>query len=171
MKGEKIYLRFPETEDADVLLEWENDPSTWKSGDNKKPYERQEIVDFIVNGQDIRENGQMRLMICEIKGNEAIGCIDLFDYDHYNLRAGVGVLIYREDKRKRGYASEALAILVDYCRKALNMKQLYCNILAENKESIGLFRKAGFTESGLKKDWRKEGDQWMDEYLFQLLLN
>jgi diamine N-acetyltransferase len=49
------------------------------------------------------------------------------------------------------------------------MHQLYCNILENNCESMDLFRKQGFIQAGVKKEWIKTSDGYLDEYLFQLI--
>ena len=36
---------------------------------------------------------------------------------------------------------------------------------------MDLFKKQGFEQSGIKKEWVKTSDGYMDEYLFQLLNN
>jgi diamine N-acetyltransferase len=46
---------------------------------------------------------------------------------------------------------------------------LYCNILANNFESIDLFQKEGFVQIGIKKDWIQTSNGYMDEYMFQLI--
>jgi diamine N-acetyltransferase len=63
----------------------------------------------------------------------------------------------------------ALTCLVDYCFKTLQLHQLYCSILENNTESIELFRKVGFIESGIKKEWVKTSEGYLNEYMFQLI--
>jgi diamine N-acetyltransferase len=49
------------------------------------------------------------------------------------------------------------------------LHQLYCGILANNRESIDLFKKMGFVQSGIKKDWIRNSDGYLDEYIFQMI--
>jgi len=98
-----------------------------------------------------------------------IGAIDLFDFDPVHLRAGVGILI-QEEFRKKGYASEALSLLIRYSFSILGLHQLYTNITPNNKASIRLFEKNGFIKCGIKKHWLNEGGKWLDELMFQLLI-
>jgi len=78
-------------------------------------------------------------------------------------------LIAEPSQRQKGYASEALELLIKYCFTILNLHQLYCNIPADNEASLKLFKKHGFQEIGVKKDWIRTGNKWIDEYLFQLV--
>ena len=107
---------------------------------------------------------QLRLVISDYD-NISIGLIDLFDVDFKNLKAGVGILI-NKNNRDKGYAKEALGILIEYSFKYLNLHQLYCNIIENNKPSINLFKSLGFIEVGLKKDWVYFKGEYKNEYLF-----
>ncbi|MBN4051414.1 GNAT family N-acetyltransferase [bacterium AH-315-M05] len=175
--GTKIKLRAIEPSDIDLLHKWENDRSIWSVSNTIAPFSRKEIEEYITSIRDIYADKQLRLMIVKnlkspsgeggVKGE--IGCIDLFDFDKNNLRAGVGILIAEPSQRQKGYASEALELLIKYCFTILNLHQLYCNIPVDNEASIKLFKKHGFQEIGVKKDWIRTGNKWVDEYLFQLV--
>ena len=93
----------------------------------------------------------------------------MFDFDPYHLRAGIGILIYSEENRKKGYATEALQLLINYSFHYLGLHQLYCNIASDNMKSIKLFTKVGFIIVGEKKDWIKTPSKWINEYLLQLI--
>jgi diamine N-acetyltransferase len=108
-------------------------------------------------------------MIEHIKTGKTIGTIDIFDFDPFHKRAGLGILIADESYRQKGYASMALKCLVDYCFGTLLLHQLYCNILSNNRISMELFMKQGFKEIGVKRDWIKTGEGYIDEHMFQLI--
>ena len=48
------------------------------------------------------------------------------------------------------------------------MHQLYANITADNEKSIELFKKLGFLQTGIKKDWIYSEEKFKDEHVFQL---
>jgi diamine N-acetyltransferase len=108
-------------------------------------------------------------MIDHIEDKISIGTIDVFDFDPFHKRAGIGILIANKSYRRKGYASMSLICLINYCFKTLQLHQLYCNILANSTESINLFRKHGFVEVGIKKDWVLAEDGYVDEYMLQLI--
>ena len=170
LKYNEIRLRAPEPEDLELLYKWENDESNWILSSTVTPFSKYTLKQYIENShRDIYETGQLRLMIDHIPDNVTIGTIDLFDFDQFHKRAGLGILIANEAYRRKGYASMALKCLIDYCFNTLHLHQLYCNILANNCESISLFQKQGFVEAGIKKDWIKTTDGYLDEHIFQLL--
>jgi diamine N-acetyltransferase len=170
MKYEKIRLRALEPEDLELLYEWENNDSYWVISNTVSPFSKYTLKRYMENShKSIYETGQLRLMIDLTGEKKTIGTIDIFDFDPFHGRAGIGILIADEAQRKKGYASMSLKCLVDYCFRTLQLHQLYCNILANNCESIDLFKKMGFTESGIKKEWVKTTDGYLDEYMFQLI--
>jgi len=172
LSGPNIRLRAVEPADIDILYHWENDTSVWKASDTLTPFSRFQIEDYVMNTQkDIYAAQQLRLMIDLLNSGsdgETIGSIDLFDFDPFHLRAGVGILI-REEYREKGFAGEALELLKKYAFETLHIHQLYCNIASDNKRSIRLFVKHGFERCGIKKEWLKRKNCWTDEWIFQCI--
>ena len=170
LENENIRLRALEPADAELLYLWENDTDIWQAGETLTPFSRYTLQQYVNNAsQDIYEAKQLRLMI-DAKDNDietTVGSIDLFDFNPYHKRAGVGILIY--NKRQKGYASGALQLLIDYAFNVLHLHQLYCNISADNNKSLDLFHKSGFEIAGTKREWLYNGTAWLDEYLLQLL--
>ena len=111
----------------------------------------------------------MRLAICPKGDFQAIGLIDLFEFDPKNNRAGVGILIKNTSNRNSGIGTETLALLIEYAFKQLNLHQLYANIDVENEISLALFAKFGFQISGIKKQWNLVNGKYHDEAIFQLI--
>jgi diamine N-acetyltransferase len=169
MEGEKVLLRAVEPSDIDLLYLWENDISTWYLSNTLIPFSKFLLEEYIANANlDIYTTKQIRLII-EIKSSKkAIGCIDLFDFDPFNNRAGIGILICNEERNK-GYATESLKLLINYCFNILLLKQVYCNIISDNDKSISLFKKFNFEIIGLKKKWIRKNNFWLDEYMLQLI--
>ncbi len=170
IKSEHIYLRALESSDLELLYSFENDQSIWKVGNTLTPFSKDVLELYLHTAhQDIYTNKQLRLMVCLLETNEAIGTIDLFEFDPLNLRVGVGVLIF-DGYRKKGYAFEALQLIKEYAQNTLLMHQLFCNISASNKESISLFEKCEFERVGIKKEWnRVSKNQFEDEFMYQLI--
>jgi diamine N-acetyltransferase len=169
LNGKNLYLRALEPEDIELLYKWENDTTIWNLSNTLVPFSKKVLKDYIDQAQqDIYATKQLRLMIC-LK-DRAIGCVDLFDFDPSNLRAGIGILIADEQDRNQGYAAEAIDILKNYGKEKLNLNQLYCNIAADNSASFKLFKSKGFEQNGLKKNWQRKGFTFVDEYFLQCIL-
>ncbi len=170
LKGELIYLRALEPEDLEFVYRIENDESIWEVSNTQTPYSRFLIRQYLENAhQDIYEAKQLRLAICKNNTFEAIGLIDLFDFDPQNKRAGVGILIHQPSERNSGVGTESLRLLIQYAFSQLNLHQLYANISLQNEPSLKLFANFGFQKIGVKKDWNYRDGVFFDEALFQLI--
>ncbi len=169
LKSEKITLRALEPQDLNILFNWENDTRYWVVSNTFAPYSKHILLKYLENAHlDIYEAKQLRLVI-ELENRKPIGLIDLFEFDPFHMRAGVGILIADEKEQGKGYASEALKLLIEYSFERLQLKQLYCNITSDNVRSINLFTKLGFSKIGVKKAWFKTSEGWKDEEMFQML--
>ena len=169
LKGVHIYLRALEPEDLSFIHTIENDESIWEISNTITPYSKYLIKQYLDQAhKDIFEVKQLRVVICNYK-HQAMGMIDVFDFDFKNRRAGIGILIKETDYRQKGNGKEALQLLTSYCFKHLDLHQLYCNISEDNTASLALFKNQGFKEIGLKKDWNYLNGQYKNEYLFQLI--
>jgi diamine N-acetyltransferase len=170
LTGHSIYLRALEPEDLDFIYGLENDEAVWEVSNTQTPYSRFLIRQYLENAhQDIYEAKQLRLVICLNKTAEAIGLIDIFDFDPKNNRAGVGLVIGSQAQRSKGIGSEALALVIQYSFQQLQLHQLYANIGSDNEISLQLFTKFGFQKIGIKKDWNRVNNIYKDELLFQLI--
>jgi diamine N-acetyltransferase len=170
-----IVLRAPEPGDIDILYQWENDREIWQVSNTITPFSKYILEKYIENAHlDIYQVKQLRLMIDVRSENDpplTVGAVDLFDFDPLNLRAGVGILIGNKNHRNKGYATLALKKIIEYCFDILQLHQLFCNITADNNDSLKLFEKCGFKITGSKIDWIKTPAKFVDEHILQLINN
>ena len=178
IEGRICRLRALEPEDLEAMYGWENDTTAWQVSGSVAPFSRH-ILSRLIDEQafDIYATRQMRLVIesREVAGAvaggcaEAVGAVDLFEFDPQNRRAGVGIIISPE-YRRRGLALDALLTLETYVREVLHMHQLWCSVGANNQASLALFRRAGYTECGCRKEWILTSDGAVDEILMQKIM-
>ncbi len=167
-QNENIIIRAAEPQDATLIYKWENDREIWRVSETYMPYSLYQIEQFLLNNNDLFSVRQIRFIIERKKDNKNIGCIDLYDFDPIHLRAGIGILLQKEF-RKQGFAKDALELLIDYCFNVLMLKQIYCLIDTLNTDSLNLFKKIGFEQCGLRKEWIRTTDGFIDELEFQLI--
>ncbi len=171
LEGKLVQLRAPETDDLEVLYKWENNTDIWQVSNTIAPFSKVVLNKYIETAhQDIYETRQLRFMIDTLDDDtKTVGTIDLFDFDPYHLRAGIGVLIGDEPSRGKGYAQDALKTIVSYSFTVLKLHQLYCHIDPANEASINLFKNMGFRIVGEKQDWIWTRSGWTNEYILQLI--
>lgn len=170
LRGNQIFLRALEPTDLDFLYLLENDEDIWEVSNTVSPYSKFVLKQYLDNAhRDIFEVKQMRLAVCTNENEELVGLVDLFDFEPKHRRVGVGIIIYGDQSRRKGFAFEAIEILIKYSKLHLNAHQLFANIGAANDTSIKLFEKLGFERCGLKKDWILHAGQFKDELIYQYI--
>lgn len=158
IKADTCALRALEPNDANLLYVWENDAALWSYSNTQQPFSKFILDEFASAAhQDIYANKQLRLMIESTKQNLTVGCVDIYDFDPFHRRCGLGIFIHAE-QRGKGYAQQALAMVTTYCFTTLLLKQVYAEVSENNTGSLKLFVEAGFEQTGIKRNWHRVGD-------------
>ncbi|MCD7971784.1 MAG: GNAT family N-acetyltransferase [Candidatus Azobacteroides sp.] len=169
LENEKIRLRALEPEDIEILYRWENDTSLWQNGNTLAPWSRFSLRKYIEESfLSIYEIKQVRLIIVLQETNEAVGAVDLFNFDPYHQRAETGILIDK-NFRKRGLGEQTLHLIREYAFDFLKIKQLYAHIPENNEISLRLFQRCGYKISGKLQAWLKSGPAFENVYILQLI--
>ena len=167
-----VTLRAPEPDDLDFLYDLENDPNLWVVSDAlPSPMSRHTLREYLRRATaSLGEAGQLRLIISDDQG-QPVGTLDLYDYSALHQRAGVGITVLK-DARRRGHALAALRLLLPYARQHLRLHQLYCTVAESNAASVRLFEKIGFFKVGLRRDWLRADTTtgWENAVEMQFLL-
>lgn len=170
LENQKIKLRAPEPEDLEAFYRWENDTTFWSSGSTLAPFSRYDLKQYLLSSKDFYETKQLRLMIEALPEKQTVGIIDLYDFEPHHRRAGVGILIDKDNQQK-GLATEALSLLCNYAFSFLKIHQLYAYIPASNEPSKRLFMRCGFKERGLLPEWQLVPAGYEDVWLVTQLHN
>jgi len=165
--GEKIFLRALEPSDVELLYQWENEPEIWQISQTLTPYSKFTLKQFIDSAQeDIFSAKQVRFMVNILHTKQTVGILDIFDIDFINSRAGIGVLI-NKNNRNQDIGTEAVGLACNYLFNTLHLHQVYCNVVHKNAISLHLFEKCGFSVVGIKKEWTKTQNGFEDVVLLQ----
>ena len=167
LENNSIRLRAPEPEDLEILYKWENDTTLWEYGASITPYSRFDLKQYIIDTKhDIYSDRQLRLMVVNKANGAIIGAIDLYDFDPFHRRAGVGILI-DSNYREQGYGLMALNILEEYAFSFFNLRQLYAMVPEKNIGSRELFAKAEYIHTGNLNEWLSKGNSFENVRVMQ----
>lgn len=170
LSGKRIMLRAAEPEDLDLMYLVENDTALWTVGSSNVPYSRYALRQFIEQtSNDINSDGQVRLVIALNEIRNAIGFVDLQNYDVRHRRAEVGIVLLPEWQHQ-GYANEVLGILAIYASKHLYIHQLYAIVSVGNAAAQSLFNNAGYKKTATLQHWLFNGEEWQDAMVYQKIL-
>ena len=154
--GERVYLRIPQLSDFDQWAELRNESREflvpwepkWSSNSLTRIDFRRRLRRY---SKEVREGKGLAVFIFNKSDHKLLGGISLS-----NLRRGVtqscslGYWI-GEKYTRNGYMTEAVFLIIEYVFKILKLHRLEAACIPENIRSLGVLRKAGFTEEGFAR--------------------
>lgn len=167
-KEYRVYLRAFEPEDYKTSIKWRNDDQIWSQLGGVKyfvseAYEKKWVEEAIFNQSVIR------LAVCLKENNRYIGNVYILDINQRDRKGNTHVLIGERDCWGKGYATEAYNLLLEYafCERAFH--RFGAHVLADNKASIALHKKCGFSQDGVFRKSTFKNGKWQDQILFSIL--
>ncbi|HVC58247.1 MAG TPA: GNAT family protein [Candidatus Acidoferrales bacterium] len=150
--GSTVYLKSLAMEDADAIQHNANDPELARdvasSGHFPHPYTRADALEFIQRAVSLYAiMTDLHLGVWEASENELIGACALGSIDLKNKRAEIGYWIGKS-RWGKGYGKGAVALMLSYGFKVLELNRVYCSVFESNARSIALLRSLGFVEEG-----------------------
>jgi [ribosomal protein S5]-alanine N-acetyltransferase len=151
VQGKRIYLRNIVPDDVNgIYCRWMNDPATNRFLESRfYPHSLETLRKYVVNKHGDNLNAFFAIVLKD--GDRHIGNIKLGPIDSNHHLADIGILIGEEDCWGKGYATEAISLVVDYAFDVLALHKVTAGCYAPNKGAIGAFEKAGFIQEGVRK--------------------
>jgi len=159
-----VNLRIAEKEDIPLLAQWFNDArftgnhqnfpvQTSKAQLEKRMIEQKEWIDFIIENKDGTQIGW------------AVHYVSAPNFGWIEI----GYVIIQE-KRNKGYGSEAVQILTDYLFLTKDVIRIQAVTSVGNIASQRILEKAGYKNEGTlrKALWEYDG-MWADGYMYSIL--
>ena len=165
LKNETLRLRALEESDLNLLYDWENDSNNWLYTSTLMPYSKHTLLEYIRNCQtDIFALETLKLVI-ELTDGTAVGTLDVFNIDHFNGRAELGVFVDSK-YRGHGYATVAYNLFKDYAFGYLGWVNLYSIVPITNSPMHAVMHRTGFISSGTLKKWIRVSREHEDAVVY-----
>jgi RimJ/RimL family protein N-acetyltransferase len=100
--------------------------------------------------------------------DERVGVIELDPIDHETGVADLGAWIH-PDRRRSGYAREAVGLMVDYAFSELRIHKVTANAYAANDASRTMLESIGFVEEGVGREDAFFDGEYHDTHYFGVL--
>lgn len=160
-QSDKIRLRSLEPEDAEFFYSWNLKTETQKNLSHIWfPTSRQNIKDWIEKEIKRDPEDHQHFFVIETLDRKPIGTINAntLNRDDGTFRYGIGII---NAERKKGYASEAISVFLNYYFNELRYNKVNAGIFSFNESSIILHEKMGFTKEGcLRQNKFTDGKYW-----------
>lgn len=165
--GNNINIRGIKETDLDTIMEWRNRPEVMKCFFNRNKLtaegQRKWYANYLNDAND-------HMFMIETKDNVSIGTMALYHVDFSSKKAEYGrALIAAEGYQGKGYAREALLLILDYAFTTLHLNRIYLEVFSDNLSAIKLYEKCGFTNEGLLKEHFYDGSTFRDVLIMGIL--
>ena len=170
-QGEKVRLRAMSIHDVDKKMReyTDSEARAWlQAGMDLPPVSREAYIEKIKPFLDFKETSPILSFCIDTLDGEFVGWINLHSKSERRGTFGFGISIFREYQR-RGYAEEAVRILLRYCFYELRMQKCNSACIAINDGSIRLHQKLGFKQEGCVRRNIYLNGQFYDDLLWGLL--
>lgn len=165
--GNSIHLRGIEKTDLERMARWSNDSEvtqymvmgtvpnsgpiycSWKS-----VYEEYELLQ--------ESEKDVVFAIIEKVSGDMIGLVGLYNISWIPRHAELRIVIGEKDCFGRGYGTEAIMLVVKYAFEKLNLNKVHLGVNANNVRAIKAYKKAGFVEEGVLRDYIYRNGRYYD---------
>jgi RimJ/RimL family protein N-acetyltransferase len=166
-RGEKVRLRPVEQKDLDAIIASTEEPDT--EADRYEnyihfPLSKTQDRDQLAKLGEKRDDDTLFCMVEDLEGNH-VGYLNTFDVNRRNGAFKYGILIKRPYWGK-GYAPDAIKILLRYYFRELRYQKCTVLIYSFNQRSIHLHEKLGFQYEGRLRRMLFTNGNYYDEIYY-----
>lgn len=168
LTGDICYLSPCSLEDAEKWAQWDTDLAvTIPLGDEAYvPTSLEKAQEMLSSALKNREHV---FSIVDLATSAVIGRGMLFNVDHVNRTAMLGIVIGEKEYWGRGYGQEATRLLVEYGFDLLNLNSIMLGTFEFNQRAIHCYEKVGFREIGRRRQARIIGGRKYDAILMDIV--
>ena len=169
LQGKRVCLRGPRSEDAGALFALFSDPAVmryWSRPPMTTLGEAQGLVGEMLDSFEQRL--LFNWMVTTRDDDGVIGTCTLFRIDPRHRHAEIGYAL-RSDRWGRGIAGEAVALVLDWAFRRLDLQRIEADIDPRNDGSRQLLARLGFSSEGVMRQRFFVGDEATDSEIFGLL--
>ena len=163
LEGKNINLRLVEKEDIALWMQWANNPEFWGEYNPLRQVTKAEVE----KEWDGPYKGK-RFFIEKKDGTKVgfIGGGELWPGESHHLVMGYTLL---PDERRKGYGTEAVALLVDFLFLSADVGRISAFVDPRNIPSQRVLEKAGFVKEGTLRRGGFLRGKWSDFLLFGMI--
>jgi RimJ/RimL family protein N-acetyltransferase len=170
LKGERIYLRPVELDDCKgPYLSWFNDEEVCRGNAHHIfPYTSEDLMNYISTSNKQR-NDSLILAIISKKDDTHIGNIALQGIHPVYRAAELSIIIGDKTFWGKGYAKEAVSLLISHAFFSLNLRRISCGTYDTNISMQNLAKSLGMIEEGRRRQAEYKDGKYLDVFEYGLL--
>lgn len=168
--GKRVRLRAIEKDDLPRFVNWLNDPEVRQHLQMYQPLSQVQEEEWF-KGILQRPLDEQPLVI-EIQvadGWQPVGNVGLFDINHSDHSAEIGIIIGEKSVWNQGYGSEAMRLMVKHGFEDINLNRIFLRVYETNPRGQRAYEKAGFVLEGRMRQARFLQGRYIDVLLMSVL--
>lgn len=166
INGEKIYLKTLAPENAtQEYCNWLNDPEVNVYLETRKST-IEEVKEYIRKQMEDPNSFFVGIFLKE--SNKHIGNIKLEPIDWQARRALIGIIIGDKAEWGKGYATDAIKVMIQFAFKTLGLIEIELGVISENAAAIRTYEKVGFVVDHVEKKAKKHGQKYFDMVVMKM---
>lgn len=164
----RIYLRALEPSDYEVSVKWRNDPEIQSMvGGHSYFVASEKEKEWVHN--TIFNNDKIVLAVCLIENDKYIGNVILQGIDYINGAAETAMLIGTKEDWGKGYATEALFMILKFAFEERRLNRLFAIIKEDNIASIRMHEKCGYQKEGVMRESIFKNGKYYNQVIMAVL--
>lgn len=168
LRGERVVLREFAVDDVDQVLALVGDErvTAWLSFDSRSRAEADAMVAGTLERARAEPRSEYYLAVALPAGDEIVGFVRLGLDGVQAAKLGYAV---HADKWGRGYATEAVRLMLDFGFGRLGLQRISAAIGPDNAASIAVVRRLGLQYEGRIRHHVHTNGAWRDSLLYSVL--
>ncbi len=168
IRGALVFLRPLEPDDLETVQRWYEDGEFRRvMGDRPRSLAQRRSrydADVLKQGEDF-----YLFAVCRLEDGAMVGRVDVFAIDRLNGSAAFGIGIGDAADRGRGYGSDAVGALLDFCFGELRLERVWLVTDANNQHAQAVYRACGFVEEARHRRAYIDRGEMLDEIRMSIL--
>ena len=158
LRGERVMLRPMREEDAELIVQWRNDPAIRKWLFSTDPLTVQSHLEWFRRPKPDR----LDFVICLRESERPIGTVNFTNIDFQNAKAEAGKMLGDRTQWGKGLAKEAFRLWLAFGFERLGLTHIYVRTLSTNHRNIKLNEQLGFRVEKILCEEYQRGDELYD---------
>ncbi|MHA1720138.1 MAG: GNAT family N-acetyltransferase [Promethearchaeota archaeon] len=169
-KGKKVELGPLKKQYIPIYVKWFNDPEMLQYLTMIKPMNLENEEEWYQNA--IKNPNRVYFAILNIEGGRKILIGNCgVEIDWRNRLGHLGITIGEKEYLGKGFGTEAMQLLVNYCFEDLNMHKVELKVYDFNTRAIKSYEKIGFKEEGILRQCHYVRGKYVDLIAMGILKN
>ena len=122
-----------------------------------------------VDGEKKKKLKSISFSIYDKATFKLIGNIGISSIDLKNKHAEIGMAIGDKNYWGKGYGTDTIKVILNYCFSKLDLNKVYLDVWEENKRAINCFLKCDFKNDGVLRQHVRKGNKYHNKLVMSIL--